>query len=113
VLSLDDFGTGYSSLSHLRSYPVREVKVDRSFVSWMCEDQTAAAIVYATIQLAHRLGMRVVAEGVEDERTWQVLADLGCELVQGHALGRPAPAADLEELLAGGSAVRRAAPPVA
>jgi len=99
-LSLDDFGTGYSSLSHLRAFPVREVKVDRSFVSWMCSDQTDAAIVFATIQLAHKLGMRVVAEGVEDENTWQALSDLGCELIQGFALGRPVPAAELEGLLA-------------
>ncbi len=86
-LSLDDFGTGYSSLSHLRALPVREVKVDRSFVAWMCSDHTDAAIVYATIQLAHKLGMRVVAEGVEDEETWGALTDLGCELIQGLRAG--------------------------
>jgi EAL domain-containing protein (putative c-di-GMP-specific phosphodiesterase class I) len=78
---------------------VREVKVDRSFVSWMCSDQTDAAIVYATIQLAHRLSMRVVAEGVEDAETWRVLEELGCELIQGYALGRAVPAAELEPLL--------------
>ncbi len=98
-LSLDDFGTGYSSLSHLRTLPVREVKMDRSFVSWMCIEQTDAAIVFAMIQLAHKLGMRVVAEGVEDAETWRVLRDLGCELIQGYAFGRPVPAAEFESQL--------------
>ncbi|HWF73324.1 MAG TPA: bifunctional diguanylate cyclase/phosphodiesterase [Solirubrobacteraceae bacterium] len=98
-LSLDDFGTGYSSLAHLKSYPVGEVKVDRSFVSRMCTDMTDAAIVYATIELAHKLGIRVVAEGVEDEETWQALAGLGCELVQGYVLSRPLPADELEQVL--------------
>ncbi len=98
-LSLDHFGTGYSSLSHLRALPVREVKLDRSFVSWMCIDKTDAAIVFAMIQLAHKLGMRVVAEGVEDAETWRVLGDLGCELIQGFALARPVPGAEFESQL--------------
>ncbi len=98
-LSLDDFGTGYSSLTHLKTYPVGEVKIDRSFVARMCTDATDAAIVYATIELAHKLGIRVVAEGVEDEATWQALDALGCELVQGYVLGRPVPAAELEQVL--------------
>jgi diguanylate cyclase (GGDEF)-like protein len=98
-LSLDDFGTGYSSLAHLKSYPVGEVKVDRSFVARMCTDVTDAAIVYATIELAHKLGIRVVAEGVEDEATWQALDELGCELVQGYVLSRPLPADELEQVL--------------
>ncbi|HWF52936.1 MAG TPA: EAL domain-containing protein [Solirubrobacteraceae bacterium] len=98
-LSLDDFGTGYSSLAHLKSYPVGEVKIDRSFVARMCTDPTDAAIVYATIELAHKLGIRVVAEGVEDEATWQELDKLGCELVQGYVLSRPLPAGELEQIL--------------
>jgi diguanylate cyclase (GGDEF)-like protein len=98
-LSLDDFGTGYSSLAHLKSYPVGEVKIDRSFVARMCTDMTDAAIVYATIELAHKLGIRVVAEGVEDEATWQELDKLGCELVQGYVLSRPLPAGELEQIL--------------
>jgi EAL domain-containing protein (putative c-di-GMP-specific phosphodiesterase class I) len=95
-LSLDDFGTGYSSLTHLRTLAVGEVKLDRSFVSRMCSDSTDAAIVYATIELAHKLGIRVVAEGVEDEQTWDALTALGCELIQGYALSRPVPGAELE-----------------
>jgi diguanylate cyclase (GGDEF)-like protein len=98
-LSLDDFGTGYSSLAHLKSLPVGEVKVDRSFVSRMCTDVRDAAIVYATIELAHKLGIRVVAEGVEDEDTWAALGKLGCELVQGYVLSPPIPADELEQLL--------------
>jgi diguanylate cyclase (GGDEF)-like protein len=98
-LSLDDFGTGYSSLTHLKSLPVGEVKIDRSFVSRMCTDATDAAIVYATIQLAGKLGIRVVAEGVEDEATWNALRELGCDVIQGYLLSRPLPAAELEPQL--------------
>jgi diguanylate cyclase (GGDEF)-like protein len=94
-LSLDDFGTGYSSLTHLRTLPVDEVKVDRAFVSKMTTDPADAAIVETTIKLAHALGKRVVAEGVEDEATWQRLADLGCELIQGYVLSRALPASEL------------------
>jgi diguanylate cyclase (GGDEF)-like protein len=98
-LSLDDFGTGYSSLAHLKSLPVGEIKVDRSFVLRMCSDATDAAIVYATIQLGQKLGIRVVAEGVEDEEVWAALRDLGCPVIQGYALSRPVPADELERQL--------------
>ncbi|MGP0053617.1 MAG: putative bifunctional diguanylate cyclase/phosphodiesterase [Solirubrobacteraceae bacterium] len=98
-LSLDDFGTGYSTLTHLKSLPVGEVKIDRSFVARMCADTTDAAIVHAMIQLAHKLGIRVVAEGVEDDETWEALSAVGCELIQGYALSRPLPAAELEQAL--------------
>jgi EAL domain-containing protein (putative c-di-GMP-specific phosphodiesterase class I) len=99
-LSLDDFGTGYSSLAHLKSLPVGEVKVDRSFVARMCTDATDAAIVFATIQLAAKLGIRVVAEGVEDEQTWGALSELDCQLIQGYHFSKPLPAAELEPQLA-------------
>ncbi|MDQ1540883.1 MAG: hypothetical protein QOH29_1609, partial [Actinomycetota bacterium] len=102
-LSLDDFGTGFSSLTHLRTLPVGEVKIDRSFVAQMTSDPADAAIVSSTIQLAHALGMNVVAEGVEDEETWQLLAAAGCQFIQGYALARPAPAAALAPLLSRGS----------
>ena len=92
-LSLDDFGTGFSSLGHLKSLPVGEIKIDRSFVAQMATNADDSAIVHATIQLAHRLGKRVVAEGVEDEETWELLAAAGCHLIQGYALSRPLPAA--------------------
>jgi len=98
-LSLDDFGTGYSSLTHLKSLPVGEVKIDRSFVARMTSDPVDAAIVDATIRLAHSIGSRVVAEGIEDQVTWCSLAANRCELVQGYALSKPLPAAELEELL--------------
>ena len=98
-LSLDDFGTGFSSLTHLKSLPVGEVKIDRSFVGRMTTDPVDAAIVQATIQLAHSIGIRVVAEGIEDQVTWSSLVANRCELVQGYALSRPLPAVDLETLL--------------
>jgi diguanylate cyclase (GGDEF)-like protein len=98
-LSLDDFGTGYSSLTHLKALPVGEVKIDRSFVGRMTTDPVDAAIVEATIQLAHSIGIRVVAEGIEDQMTWNSLVANHCELVQGYALSKPLPAAELEELL--------------
>jgi diguanylate cyclase (GGDEF)-like protein len=98
-LSLDDFGTGYSSLTHLKSLPVGEVKIDRSFVGRMTSDPVDAAIVEATIRLAHSIGSRVVAEGIEDQVTWCSLAANRCELVQGYALSKPLPAEELEELL--------------
>jgi diguanylate cyclase (GGDEF)-like protein len=110
-LSLDDFGTGFSSLTHLKTLPVGEVKVDRSFVARMTSDPVDAAIVNATIQLAHSIGIRVVAEGVEDQKTWSSLVASGCELVQGYALSRPLPATELEELLRVAPRPERAALP--
>ena len=104
-LSLDDFGTGYSALTHLRDLPVTEVKVDRSFVSSMQTEPADAAIVEATVGLAQRIGIVAVAEGVEDEATWERLAVLGCDLIQGFALSRPVPAAELEPLLRGAEPV--------
>ncbi|MEA2363926.1 MAG: diguanylate cyclase [Thermoleophilaceae bacterium] len=98
-ISLDDFGTGYSSLVHLRKLPVCEIKIDRSFVSGMGSMGADLAIVRATIRLAHELGLRVVAEGVEDDATWQRLADLDCEIIQGYYLARPMPAAEFEAFL--------------
>ncbi len=88
-LAVDDFGTGYSSLTYLKRLPVHEVKLDRSFVTNMLVDDDDLAIVRATIQLGHDLGLRVVAEGVEDEPTLDRLAELGCDLAQGFYLSRP------------------------
>ncbi|PTA46728.1 bifunctional diguanylate cyclase/phosphodiesterase [Micromonospora sp. RP3T] len=96
-IALDDFGTGYSSLQHLRRLPLSEVKVDRSFVLGMADDQDDAAIVRSMIELAGALGLRVVAEGVEDERTWRLLHAAGCDVAQGWFHARPMPA---EELIA-------------
>ncbi|QLE74101.1 bifunctional diguanylate cyclase/phosphodiesterase [Streptomyces rectiverticillatus] len=82
-MSLDDFGTGYSSLVHLRRLPVSELKIDRSFVARLAIDNEDAEIVRCTLDLAHSLGLLVVAEGVEDDETWERLRDLGCDAVQG------------------------------
>ena len=91
-LSLDDFGTGYSSLGHLRALPVCELKVDRSFVQRVAEDPRDRAIVRSIVDLAGGLGMRVVAEGVEDALTWDALRELGCDVAQGWHLSRAEPA---------------------
>jgi len=91
-LSLDDFGTGYSSLEHLRRLPVQEIKVDKSFVNRMVADPRDRAIVRSVIDLAGGLGMRVVAEGVEDRQTWDLLRDMGCDSAQGWFLSRAEPA---------------------
>jgi EAL domain-containing protein (putative c-di-GMP-specific phosphodiesterase class I) len=90
-LSVDDFGTGYSSLSHLRRLPVTEVKVDRSFVHRMVHEPENAAIVRSIVELARTLGLRVVAEGVEDLETWQALQRLGVDDIQGWIIARPMP----------------------
>jgi EAL domain-containing protein (putative c-di-GMP-specific phosphodiesterase class I) len=91
-LSVDDFGTGYSSLALLQRIAVNEVKVDRSFVRGMLGSSGDLAIVRATIELAHGLGLRVVAEGVESAPLRDRLATLGCDLAQGFHLGMPEPA---------------------
>ena len=89
VLAIDDFGTGYSSLAYLRELPVAELKIDRSFVVDMGKDRGDAVIVRSVIDLARNLGLRTVAEGVEDEQTWSTLAGLGCDKAQGYVLARP------------------------
>jgi diguanylate cyclase (GGDEF)-like protein len=99
-LSVDDFGIGYSSLSYLRELPVKELKIDRSFVSEMCTDEGNRFIVRSTIGLGQNLGLRVVAEGVEDEETLAQLTTLGCDFAQGYFLSRPVPALELAEWLA-------------
>ena len=95
-LALDDFGTGWSSLTHLQRMPVHEIKIDRSFVAAMATEASSAAIVSSTVDLAHALGLRVVAEGIEDEATWRRLRDVGCDAAQGYHLSRPLPAAEFE-----------------
>lgn len=95
AIALDDFGTGYSSMQHLRRLPLAEVKIDRTFVFGMREDSDDAAIVNSIIELAGALGLRVVAEGVEDEPTWRMLHHQGCEVAQGWFYARPMPADDL------------------
>jgi EAL domain-containing protein (putative c-di-GMP-specific phosphodiesterase class I) len=94
-LSVDDFGTGYSSLSYLKSLPVNEVKIDRSFVTNLSSQNEDVAIVRAIVDLGRHLGLEVVAEGVEDQSAWDLLTSMGCDLVQGWHLGRAMPVGDL------------------
>jgi EAL domain-containing protein (putative c-di-GMP-specific phosphodiesterase class I) len=90
-LSIDDFGTGYSSLAYLKNLPVNEIKIDRAFVDSMATEPSDAMIVRSTIDLGHNLGLQVVAEGVEDQQTWDLLRDLGCDLAQGFFMSKPVP----------------------
>jgi EAL domain-containing protein (putative c-di-GMP-specific phosphodiesterase class I) len=98
-ISIDDFGTGYSSLSYLRDLPVDELKLDGSFIFPMADDARAAALVASTIALAHSLGLRMVAEGVENDTAYTELKGLGCDQAQGFYMSRPVPAAELEHWL--------------
>lgn len=93
-LSVDDFGTGHSSLAYLDRLPVSEVKIDKSFVQRIGREFSDVTVVRATVTLAHDLGMRVVAEGVETRTAWARIADLGCEVIQGYVLARPIPGPD-------------------
>lgn len=88
-LSIDDFGTGYSSLSYLKSLPASEIKIDKSFVLDMINDETDAVIVHSTITLAHNIGYRVVAEGVESAASLELLQVLGCDVAQGFYISEP------------------------
>jgi EAL domain-containing protein (putative c-di-GMP-specific phosphodiesterase class I) len=90
-LSIDDFGTGFSSLSYLRMLPASELKIDRSFVTNLLTDHRDEVIVRSTIDLGHNLGLRVAAEGVEDDATRERLRELGCDLAQGFGIARPLP----------------------
>ncbi len=99
-LAVDDYGTGYSSLEYLLKLPINEIKLDRAFSTNLVEELRSVAIVRSTIDLTHALGLRMVAEGVEDEHTLAILQDLGCDLVQGWHLGRPMPAESFDALVA-------------
>ena len=88
-LSIDDFGTGYSSLAYLKRLPVDEIKIDRSFVMNMANDEDDAVIVRSTIDLGRNLGLEVVAEGVETVEAWDRLKALGCTIAQGYYLSPP------------------------
>jgi EAL domain-containing protein (putative c-di-GMP-specific phosphodiesterase class I) len=87
--SVDDFGTGYSSLSYLKRLPVKVLKVDKSFLQDIIRDEHDAVIVRATIDLAHNLGLKIVAEGIEDRATWDLLQILRCDMAQGYYVSRP------------------------
>ncbi|MFL5587160.1 MAG: amino acid permease [Ktedonobacteraceae bacterium] len=98
-IAIDDYGTGYASLSYLKLLPAEELKIDRAFVQHVTTDLADQAIVRSTVNMAHSLGMQVVAEGVEDQAAWNLLETLGCDIAQGFYLSRPVPAQDLERWL--------------
>ncbi len=110
-ISVDDFGTGYSSLAFLQRTAVHELKVDRSFVAGMLVNDSDLALVRATVSLAHSLGARAVAEGVESQALQLALASMGCDIAQGYHLGRPMPGEQLRQRL--GSSVLAARAPAA
>ena len=95
ALAIDDFGTGYSSLAYLKNLPVDVLKIDRSFVSAMASEDRDRALVHSAVDLAHSLGLGVVAEGIEDEATYEALRRVGCDVAQGYYISRPVPAEEI------------------
>jgi EAL domain-containing protein (putative c-di-GMP-specific phosphodiesterase class I) len=100
-IAMDDFGTGYSSLGYLWQFGFDKLKIDRSFVTGLDKDEHKARQILDTIVvLAHQLGMKVTAEGIENDRQAAILSALGCDQFQGYLFGRPAPASDLSAIFA-------------
>lgn len=99
-LSIDDFGTGYSSLSYLKRLKVDKLKIDQSFVRDLASDADSSAITGTIIQLAHSLGLRSIAEGVENQQVQAILQSMGCDEVQGYAIARPMPAPAFADFVA-------------
>ncbi len=95
-LSIDDFGTGFSSLTYIRRLPVTELKLDRTFLTGAPRDKRAVSVIRSTVDLAHSLGLRIVAEGIENLDALALVDDLGCDAAQGYLMGRPAPAEDFD-----------------
>ncbi len=102
-VALDDFGIGYSSLSYLKRFPIDMLKIDRTFVKGVPEAREDTAIIAAIIALAHSMGMKVIAEGVEDKKQLLFLHSLGCDEIQGFYFSRPQPAAKIQKLLEKGA----------
>jgi EAL domain-containing protein (putative c-di-GMP-specific phosphodiesterase class I)/CHASE2 domain-containing sensor protein len=98
-ISMDDYGTGQSTLSYIKQLPLNELKIDRSFVQFVHQNRSDSVLVQSTVNLAHELGLKVVAEGVEDEACLQHLVSIGCDMAQGYLISRPLPADELAELL--------------
>jgi predicted signal transduction protein with EAL and GGDEF domain len=96
---IDDFGTGYSSLGHLKKLPIAGIKIDQTFINHLSTDHHDLAIVRSTTALGHRLGMQVIAEGVETKEVWKRLATLNCNIAQGFYMGRPISPADFDQWL--------------
>ncbi len=95
-LAIDDYGTGYSSLAYIHRLPVQELKIDRSFVTGLANESSNAIIVHSSIAMAHSLGLKVVAEGAEDEVTCSLLAEADCDFVQGYYISKPVSSAQLQ-----------------
>ncbi|WFP52109.1 diguanylate cyclase [Methylomonas sp. EFPC3] len=102
AISIDDFGTGYSSLSYLKNLPVDNLKIDRSFIKDLCHDENDQKIVKMLINIAHSMSMIVIAEGVETQGQFDILADYGCDEIQGYLLSQPVPAGEVIHMLAKG-----------
>ena len=98
-IAIDDFGTGYSSLSYLNSFPSDILKIDKSFIDKILENDTSRRYVKAIILLAHVLDFKVVAEGVEEEEQLETLKNSGCDYIQGYIWGKPLPAEEAEKLV--------------
>ncbi|WP_285713662.1 EAL domain-containing protein [Erythrobacter oryzae] len=111
-ISMDDYGTGQSALNYLKLLPLSELKIDRMFVAQAHVDKGDAMLVRSTVQLAHELGIKVVAEGIEEGECLEFLGRIGCDHAQGYFVGRPLPAADLAALAAATDAAAEAAAPV-
>jgi EAL domain-containing protein (putative c-di-GMP-specific phosphodiesterase class I) len=94
-LSIDDFGTGYSTMAHLNEFPYNEMKLDQQFIRDAARDREARAIVESSIELGHKLGMKVVAEGIERQEDWDLISDLTCDEGQGFFIARPMAGADV------------------
>jgi EAL domain-containing protein (putative c-di-GMP-specific phosphodiesterase class I) len=99
-LSIDDFGTGHSSLAQLRDLPFDELKIDRGFVHGAGSNKTLRSIFDASVTMSAQLGLKVVAEGVEDRKDWDFLRTHGCDLAQGYFIAKPMPAAEIPAWLA-------------
>jgi len=97
-ISVDDYGTGHSTLEYLRAIPSDEIKIDRAFVANVAHNANDRLLVESTIRLAHSLGRLVVAEGIEDDATLQILTELNCDLAQGYLIGRPMKLVQLMQL---------------
>jgi EAL domain-containing protein (putative c-di-GMP-specific phosphodiesterase class I) len=93
-VSIDDFGTGHSSLRELQRMPFSELKIDKSFVTDMANNKDSMVIVNSIVDLGHNLGLKVIAEGIEDERAWDMLREKGCDFGQGYFMGHPMAGAD-------------------
>jgi EAL domain-containing protein (putative c-di-GMP-specific phosphodiesterase class I) len=110
-LSIDDFGAGQSSLTYLRRLPVREVKIDKAFVLKLAQFPDDRTIVRAVVDLGHRLGYAVTAEGVEDAASLEILSSFGCDYAQGYFIAHPLPAEQFSRLMEGRRAGTASAEP--